>query len=435
LVTVASAFSLPPGAVPADDPLPRRRLLTSPPLGGTVKERAGDFLVEEQPLYEPSGEGEHLYLGVQKQDMPHSEMIEVLADHFGVSEAAIGFAGMKDKVAVTRQTVSIHLPGVEATPKALEHERLTVLWAKRHGNKLRRGHLAGNRFAIRVRKLDPLKAVEVWRALGLLERTGIPDYFGSQRFGYRRNTHRLGKHLLNRDWDALLHELLGLSSPSPERQHRRRELFVAGQFAESLPHWGRNDRAERIALSALAAGRSPEQAVRAVPDHVKAFWVSAFQSAVFNRVLDRRIEAGLLAEMVEGDVAFKHVTRGQFVVTPEIRADPAFATRAASFEISPSGPMLGTDMLEPTGEVLAWEREAAESLGVDPAALADRERGTPGTRRPLRVPVTDIELDSGFDEQGTYVRLAFDLPRGAYATVLLREVLGDEAAPEPDHAG
>jgi tRNA pseudouridine13 synthase len=427
-------------AVPAaelspDDPLPRRRLLppefTAGIVGGVIKEREEDFLVDELPLYQPSGEGEHVYLGVQKQGMPHSEMIEVLAKHFGVGEEAIGFAGMKDKVAVTRQMVSVHMPGREPPAVAFRHDRMAILWQSRHANKLRRGHLAGNRFSIRIRRLEPLKATSIWRSLQRLERDGIPDYYGAQRFGYRRNTHRLGRHLLNGDAEAFLAELLGTVSPYPPHQREVRERFDAKDYAGALRLWGRNDRAERAALVALADGRALRAAMLAIPRHIRDFFVSAFQSAVFNRLLDQRLESGLLSTLVEGDVAYKHESRGQFTVTKEILESEDLAARVRSFELSPSGPMFGRGMIEPSGEVREAEHRAARAFGVAPETLLAKELDLDGTRRPFRVPVTNTELDAGFDEHGPYIRLAFDLPRGAYATVLLRELLGD-AVPADD---
>ena len=108
----ASPRVWPPLPEPYPDPQPRSHLLSRDGVpSGVVKERADDFLVEELPLYEPEGEGEHLYLGIQKRMMAHAELLRLLGRHFGVAESAIGAAGMKDRLAITRQTVSIHLPG------------------------------------------------------------------------------------------------------------------------------------------------------------------------------------------------------------------------------------------------------------------------------------------------------------------------------------
>lgn len=426
-----------PTRVAEDDPLPRRRLLDALRgvdggqgpvlLGARIKERPEDFLVEELSLYEPTGEGEHVYLGVQKIGMAHSEMVEILARHYRVPEEAIGFAGMKDKVAVTRQTVSIQLPGKIDPPAFPAHERIGVLWTRRHANKLRRGHLLGNRFAIRVRGIDPLAAPAIYRALRTLEREGVPAYYGVQRFGYRRNTHRLGRLVVNGDAEGLLSELLGArGSEFPEHQRRQRELYDEGRWSESLSLWSRNDRAERFALRALVAGRSHADAVAAIPRHMRIFWVSALQSSIFNRLLDRRIDDGLFDRIIEGDVAYRHDNRRQFLVTAEVLAEPDFEERVRRLELSPSGPMLAPGMVAPGEPVATWEREALDRSGVTEAALLAAVHDSDGTRRPFRVQVRNIELLAGFDEHGPYVRLAFDLPRGAYATVLLRELFGED---------
>ena len=167
--TLHVAPQTPPGVL--GDPMPRGRVLDIDPLPGRIKLRDDDFIVDEMPLYEPSGEGEHLYIRVQKKGLAHTELVEVLKSHFGVREEAIGAAGMKDRVALTSQTFSIHLPGraaevtsAAAAAGALDHPKVQVVWADWHNNKLRRGHLVGNRFSIRIRDLDPLQAPLVWRS-------------------------------------------------------------------------------------------------------------------------------------------------------------------------------------------------------------------------------------------------------------------------------
>ncbi|MCA9285756.1 MAG: tRNA pseudouridine(13) synthase TruD [Phycisphaerales bacterium] len=411
------------------DPLPRRRLLDSVGIGGSIKVRPEDFIVDEIPLYEPTGEGEHLYVRVQATGVSHGEMMHALQNHFRVRESAIGFAGMKDKVAVTQQTVSIHLPHRDRDHLgvgSLREGRVVLLWAARHLNKIRRGHLVGNRFVIRVRDVDPMKAPVVRRQLLDLEKRGVPDYYGSQRFGYRRNNHVLGLMLVRGEWQAMLDELLGARGSSfPAHQAGRRELYDAGQLAPALALWTRNDRAERLALTALVAGRTPQDAVLAIGGHALGFWVSALQSFLFNRVLDRRLKLELFDRLIEGDLAWKHDSRGVFIVTPELLASGTLEPRLQSFDISPSGPIWGSGMFRPTGTPAEIELGVMEEVGLDPSLFDQRLYGFEGTRRPLRARVSNVEIDSGVDEHGPYLRLAFDLPRGAYATVLLREIMGD----------
>jgi len=413
------------------EPLPPTRVLAgvegtslSPPIGGVIKARPDDFMVDELPLYEPCGEGEHLYLRVRKAGMAHVEVVQLLARHCGVNESAIGFAGMKDRHAVTEQTFSVHLPG-KPDPEPPTHPRLSVVWAARHTNKLRRGHLAGNRFAIRVRQVDPTRAPAVLRGLKTLGRIGVPDFYGEQRFGYRFNNHRLGAMLLRGEWEPLLGELLGTTgSAFPEHQRERREMYDRGELEAAAPKWGPADRAERAAIGALLKGRTREDSVRAIGHTSLSFWISALQSAIFNHVLDRRLRGLGIDRLVEGDLAWKHSSRACFTVTAEELASGRLEERLQNFEISPSGPLVGPSMTTPTGEPARIEQEVMQEFGIETALFEHRSWGAEGARRPLRVHVANGDVDSGVDEHGPYIRTVFELPRGAYATVVLRELFG-----------
>lgn len=417
-------------------PAPQRLLL--PPQGrptGVIKERAEDFLVEELPLYHPCGEGEHLYLGLQRRHMSHSEMLRRLQRHFGVSESAIGAAGMKDRIAVVQQTVSVHLPGREAPSLDLGTDRLGVLWAVRHANKLRRGHLAGNRFVIRIRRIDPLATPSIWRRLQELRRRGTPNYFGLQRFGYRLNNHLLGAMLLRQEWQGIVAELLGAGgSPYPEHQRPRREAFDAGRIEEAAAAWGPNDHCERIAARKLRSGADARRAVLSVGEHVRSFWISALQSAIYNALLDARLESGSVGLLERGDVAMRREGGACFVVGEEDLAGGGLDGRLESGEISPTGPLWGGAMLAAEGAPGERERAALASLGIDPHRLGEYRFGVDGSRRPYRVFPANPELDGGVDEHGAYVRVAFDLPKGAFATVVLRELI-DELPAEPREPG
>ena len=295
--------------------------------------------------------------------MPHGEMIAVIARLFNIDESAIGFAGMKDRVAITRQAVSVHLPGFKGDPPPLDHARMQVLWAKRHVNKLRRGHLKGNRFSIRVRDVDPLSVRHVYKRMQAMEKTGVPAYFGDQRFGYRRNNQVCGLAILASQPQVLLDEMLGSrGAPFPARQLPFRRLYEEGKFAESLVGWGRNDRAEKIALQALSKGRDAHRAVRALPEYIKSFWISALQSAIFNANLDARVADGSYAQMIDGDIMFKHDSGACFRAS-DASADE-IAARLISAEISPTGPLHGIGMLQPTGRALDIETLALTTVGT-----------------------------------------------------------------------
>jgi tRNA pseudouridine13 synthase len=396
-----------------------------PGLGGVIKQREEDFLVEELPLYDPAGEGEHLYLFVEKQGLSTSAMIDVLRRHFGVRERDIGFAGMKDKAAITRQVVSVHTPGrTDADFPMLQHERVRILWTDLHTNKLRVGHLRGNRFSIRLRDVDPLRVIEAQKTMRLLAQRGVPNLYGEQRFGARLNNHELGRLLLRREFQALLDLFLG----PDEHTHRfddgdMRRRYQEGDHRGALEATPASLRNERAALRALAGGASVEEAVHAVPALQLRFWASSFQSAIFNRVVADRMAAGDINRLHEGDVAMRG--RKQFDVTAELAADPETQRRLDRFEIAPAGPIWGPKTRRTRGDIHARERDLLEQTGVtlgDIADFDDQYGGVAGTRRPLRVPLVDPEIEGGVDEHGSFIRVGFELPPGSFATVVIREL-------------
>ncbi len=235
-----------------------------PGIGGVLKQRPEDFLVEEQPLYQPSGSGEHVYLFIEKRGISTLDVARLLARHFGVGSMAIGFAGLKDKVAITRQVFSIHVPGKRPEDfPMVQHEQVSVLWADLHANKLRRGHLAGNRFSIKVRGVDMSRVIAAKRVLDRLERAGVPNRFGSQRFGMTGRNHEIGAGIVRGDGERVVRALLG-SAPRLEdsRQIEARQKFEAGDYAGAIAAMPRQSRVERFVLERLVRGEPMEMRSR-----------------------------------------------------------------------------------------------------------------------------------------------------------------------------
>ena len=157
-----------------------------PGLGGQIKSEPGYFVVDELPLYEPAGRGDHLYLRLAREGLTTRDLVKRLAGLFGLREVDIGCAGQKDKHARAIQTFSVLAPGrdAEETARRIESELpVQVLWTRRHSNKLRTGHLLGNRFILILSgpKEDALAAAE--RIAEALQARGWPNYYGEQRFG------------------------------------------------------------------------------------------------------------------------------------------------------------------------------------------------------------------------------------------------------------
>lgn len=405
-------------------------------IGGEIKQRPEDFLVEEIPAYPPSGEGEHIFMFIEKRSLSTLELVAILAEHFGVAKTAVGVAGLKDKHAITRQVVSVHTPGKKVGEfPMLTDERIGVLWAEHHTNKLRRGHLAGNRFSIRVRGVSPTNVREAYAVLNRLEREGVPNRLGEQRFGYLGNNHLIGRAIVLGEHKAALDLMLGPGELDDPRQEAARRAYAEGDYGRALSNMPRHLAAECAALRVLSRGGTAQRAVKSIGRTVTEFYLSAMQSAVFNTVLDERLTAGTLAELHEGDIAFKHDNGACFMVDSETAADPETARRAAALEISPSGPMWGPKMMRASGRTDETELAALERFGLSVEAVtepAEKIRTSfEGVRRPLRVPVKDTDVEGGVDEVGPYVRVAFTLPRGAFATVVMREIMKPERTGKP----
>lgn len=399
-------------------------------IGGVLKQRPQDFVVEEVPAYSPSGDGEHLLIEIEKTGLSTFDAIDTIAKRLNVPRRDIGYAGLKDTNAVTRQWLTVRGTTLEAVDAAASDD-LKILFAEKHRNKLRVGHLRGNRFTVRVRDVDPMKVVTLTAALRTLGERGMPNYFGEQRFGRRDRNDVLGLAYARRDSAEVLSVLLGRPETTDgEDEFAAREAFNRGDVAQAYARWPRRDRDESAALRRLLDGRTPDEVVAGVDRRIVDLWLSALQSRLFNAVAAERIRG--LGDLLHGDVAFKHDNGASFQVT-DVDAERA---RAERFEISATGPIFGPRMMTPHGAGAAAECAALARAGLPTDAIdavytpGEFTKGPawlgalgPGARRPLRVRPEGLRAEAGIDEHGPFILLAFTLPPGAYATVLLRELM------------
>lgn len=318
--------------------------------GGRIRAQIEDFVVTEVPAYTPSGEGEHLYVLVEKRGRTTREVFDHMQRELRIPEKAIGVAGLKDKHALTRQWFSLPARYEERLPQLEELPGVRVLETGLHTNKLGVGHLRGNRFEIVVRDVGPNAFLRAQAILEQLAQKGVPNYYGPQRFG--------------------------IGGRNPLRGY---ELVTRGK--------GR--------------GRP----------WLKKFLIGSLQSLLFNDWLALRLERGLYDRVVRGDIAKKHATRGEFLVeNPEVE-NP----RAAALEISATGPLHGRKYYEAQDEARRLEDEVLAAYTL----TRDSFKARKGARRPLRFPLEEARVE----EVETGLKLSFFLPKGAYATALLREVM------------
>ncbi len=296
-----------------------------PPVRAQFRVELDDFDVEEQAAYEPSGTGDHTFVFLEKRDVSTPEAVKRLCAALGLDARDAGWAGLKDRRAVTRQWVSLF--GVEdAQLKELELEGLRILEFARHPHKLRTGHLKGNRFRIRLRDIEPSGIDRVRSVLSHIEKVGLPNYYGEQRFG------RSG------------------------------------------------DNAER-ALAWVTGERSPPR-----KPFERKLGMSALQSELFNRCVADRVSHGALDHVFHGDVMKRRETGGLFVADDQDEAQ----SRTDSGEIGPTGPIFGAKMKWPEHEAKQREEALLRDSGLTLEHLGRWKRIAPGTRRFVRVLVPEI---------------------------------------------
>jgi len=312
----------PPGLVPP--------LLTAdlPGCGGVIRTQPEDFKVEEVPSYEPCGEGDHLYLWIEKRGMAPEYFARTIAQKLGISPGAVGTAGLKDRHAVTRQWVSVPH---EAEPRLakLDGDGIRVLRSGRHTNKLKPGHLRGNRFDILVRNVERTKQDSVAAILDRIGTQGLPNFYGPQRFGRDGGTLDLG-------WQCL-------------------------------------------------AGK----ASRRIRPFLFRFALSAVQSFLFNDVLARRLWDGLYRTVLPGDVMTKWPVGGMFVAQDV----PAEQARFDSRETVTAGPMFGKKTFPSEGAAAEREAAVLRDHGLSPASFGGFGKLALGTRRHNLVYLDDLAAE------------------------------------------
>lgn len=384
-----------------------------PGIGGQLKTEPEDFFVEEIPLYYPAGQGQHVYVEIEKRGLSTYAAINILARALNISPGAIGYAGLKDAHAVTRQTLSIDR-AVPETVATLNLPNLKILKVSRHHNKLKIGHLAGNRFVIKVRQVTQAALPLAEAILVKLTEKGVPNFFGEQRFGRRANTHLLGELLIRRDAANFVAEYLGRPQPyeAPHIQAAR-QLIDEGRLADALAQWPGNLPDERRVLVAIVkADGQPEAAINALETKIKNFFVSAFQSELFNELLAKRLDH--LDRLQDGDVAYIHGKGACFIVQDAAVEQP----RADRFEISPSGPLFGPKTLMAEGIPGQQERAILDTRGLTINDFRLPQLKLQGARRPYRIQVKQVKV--WWDDA---LLVSFELQPGAYATTVMAEIM------------
>ena len=385
-----------------------------PGIGGRLKVVPEDFIVEEIPLYYPSGQGQHIYVQIEKIGLSTPAAIRKIAQALGISPRLIGYAGLKDAQAVTLQMLSIDKVAAEAV-QALDLPNITILEVNRHQNKLKTGHLLGNRFKIKVRDVTETALSQAEATLAELSRRGVPNFFDAQRFGNRGNTGRLGALIVHDDVVEFVAEFLGRPQTHEAAAiQAARQLVDEQKWSEALAVWPTTFSDERQTLEAIVkANGDLAVALKVLDKRTKTFFISAFQAELFNQLLVDRLEG--IDRLEDGDIAYIHHKGAAFLVESAAVEQP----RADDFEISPSGPIFGTKTLAAQGQPGRKEQAVLEQHGLLPEDFNVPGLKIRGARRPYRFQLKNPKV--GGDDDG--LLLAFELPAGSYATRVMAEVM------------
>ena len=369
---------------------------------------AEHFRVTELPAYEPEGKGEHLWLLVEKQGLNSDDVLEALARVTGRPRRDVGYAGRKDRTAVARQWFSVRLGDEKSLAQlgAPAGGRLEVLSVSRHRNKLRLGHLHGNRFRLGLGGVGAGERAALSESLERLARSGIENRFGAQRFGSG------GVNLLiARAWAA---------GDVPRAAALCVDPSGAWRAGDALPGEFRPGLFGRVVGALRRAPADPAGALRAAGHSFRKLVASAAQSAVFNAVLDARRAAGLTHVLRAGDVARRR-GGGLFRCAP---ADVDDAIRRAApglLEVFATGPLPGPDMYAPAPEVTRQEQAWSSAAGFGWEVFSGESAlASPGDRRELVVPFLEPPRLEPADDGGV-TWLEFALPPGAFATEVLTQ--------------
>ena len=349
-----------------------QRYLNHTKIDVVFKQNKDDFVVTEIPLYEFSGEGEHLVLKIRKKDLATWDAIEILAKYLNCSSREFGYAGLKDKNALTVQSISVHRKYEEAL-KSFQNENLKILETTYHNNKIKVGHLKGNKFFIRLKRVGAIEKRKIEEALGSIVTYGIPNYFGFQRFGIEGDNYKKGKDII----DGKLKE-------------KRRNL--------------------------------------------KQMYINAYQSYLFNSWLSKRIEISKLIEAFEPKEIYQRLNLPLDVVKQMKKQKHPFKLMTGDLlSHYPFGKIFTIENLEeesakfnerdrvPTGLLSGKRVKNSVDLAYEIEKEFEAHTGEDGARRFAWIFPEDIS--SNYKEDKNWMELQFYLPKGCYATEVIAEII------------
>jgi tRNA pseudouridine13 synthase len=405
--------------------------------GGRLKKDPEDFIVKEiSDGPEPTTNGRFVIAEITTRNWETNRLVRLLSRSLGISRERIGFAGTKDKRAITTQLMSFECPIGFMERIALKDVEIRNTYTAKKGIQI--GDLKGNSFTIKVRECD-MHEKDIPHTIDIAssavkETGGFPNYFGVQRFGaVRPITHKVGESIVRGDIEGAVRSYV--SDPSmfedEDAANARISLSKEGDWASALKEMPDSLSYEKIMVEHMVS--SPDDwkgAIEKLPKNLQMMFVHAYQSYLFNLMLSRRMELGIpLDRPVEGDVVIPldadRIPMHERPVTVTAKnielAEKQLRSGKAFLTIS----LFGTESRIADGQMGEIERNVIEGERMTNGNFM--VPGLPyccskGSRREIICPVDDIRhsvTDDGYN-------VKFSLPKGNYATCLLREYMKAE---------
>ncbi len=394
----------------------------TPGMGGQIKVDPEDFYVEEIAEINCNGQN-YAVIRVKKKNWDTIRLAKEIAKSLGISRNRVSFAGTKDKRAVSVQYFSIYDVKKEDIEK-IRIKDVEIEFVGYSNRAIQLGDLLGNHFKIKVVNYRDGEIFE--KTLESLKELGTPNFFGLQRFGSTRFvTHEVGKLILQRKYEEALWSYVAkpFALENDEIRKIREDLWNSRDAKLGLKLLPKHLNYERSLLQSLREGKNELQALLSLPKNLKMMFVHAYQSYIYNRLLSERIrEFGTLKDIFEGDFA-SYLTfeksKPTFLDYSEVtsinknRVKRLLLERFAALAL----PLVGYQT-----KLEGWNRMALEMLAEDNLDLSSfkhevKEFSSPGTYREadMLIEISEIKFENG--------NFSFYLPKGCYATTLLREFL------------
>lgn len=349
-----------------------QRYLNHSPIDVYFKQSKDDFVVTEIPLYEFSNEGEHLIIKLRKKDLATWDAIEILARFLNCSTREFGYAGLKDKNAMTIQHISIHRKFEEAL-KEFSHENIKILETTYHNNKIKIGHLKGNNFFIRLKRVGLVEKQKIEEALGQIATFGMPNYFGFQRFGIDESNIEKGKAIVE--------------GTLKERNRNLKQMFINSYQSFLFNSW----LSKRIEISKLILAFEPKEIYAKLNLPLEEVKRAKKQPHPF--------------KIFTGDL-LSHYPFGRLFVIDDLETE---SQKFFEKDRVPTGILCGKKVKKSEGFAQNIEKEFDVEISED------------GARRFAFV--FPENLESNYKEDKNHMELSFYLPKGSYATELISEIL------------